>query len=79
MSKKANELWRIVKRMSMNESLDLKCKYCNSRNVIRFGVQKNKQQYFCKNCERKFNLNDTLTMMKTPVPVIASALSQYYN
>jgi len=32
----------------------LKCPYCESKYVIRFGQYKNKQIYFCKNCGKKY-------------------------
>ncbi len=55
------------------------CKYCGSPNVVKFGTFEGVQRYWCKDCERKFADNDALPKMKTPVTVIASALSCYYG
>jgi len=68
-----------VMKITMNEIREIKCKYCDSRNVVRFGTYKGTQQYFCKSCNRKFNLSDTLRKMKTPIRIIADALSMYYS
>lgn len=65
--------------MVVNEARGLKCKYCGSRNVVKFGTFKGVQRYFCKTCKRKFTLADTLLKMKTPITQIASALSCYYR
>lgn len=65
--------------MLTNNSLStIKCKYCNSPDVVKFGTYKGIQRYFCKNCKRKFVL-DTLPKMKTPMLWIASALDMYYR
>jgi len=66
-------------KMMIKEEKDLKCKYCDSRNVVKFGTFKGVQRYFCKACKRKFTLSDTLLKMKTPIKQIASALSCYYG
>ena len=47
----------------------IKCKYCNSPNIIKFGIYKGVQRYYCKDCKRKFVL-DTL-------PKSAEELRQY--
>ncbi|MDD5190761.1 MAG: hypothetical protein PHE50_06945 [Dehalococcoidales bacterium] len=55
------------------------CKYCHNAAVVKYGTFEGMQRYFCKSCQRKFADNDALPKMKTPVWVIASALSQYYD
>ncbi len=62
----------------MNEQ-PIECKYCHSTAVVKYGTFEGMQRYFCKSCQRKFADNDALPRMKTPVWVIASALSQYYD
>jgi len=57
----------------------MKCKYCNSPNVVKYGTYEGVQRYWCKDCKRKFADNDALPEMKTPVRHIASALSCYYG
>jgi len=56
----------------------IRCKYCGSPNIIKFGTYEGVQRYFCKNCKRKFVL-DTLPKMKTPMLWIAAALDMYYR
>ena len=57
----------------------IECKFCHSQAVVKYGTFEGMQRYFCKSCRRKFADNDALPKMKTPVWVIASALSQYYD
>ena len=56
----------------------IRCKYCNSPKVVKFGIYKGIQRYYCKDCNRKFVLN-TLPKMKTPVSWIAAAMDMYYR
>jgi transposase-like protein len=55
------------------------CKYCDSPNVIKFGMYNDVQRYWCKDCKRKFTELDTLPKMKTPIKEIGSALNMYYG
>ena len=57
----------------------MKCKYCDSTNVVKYGTFEGVQRYWCKDCKRKFADNDALPKMKTPKKVIASALSCYFG
>lgn len=49
--------------LQRNSISTLRCKYCQSPNVIRFGTHKGVQRYYCKDCKRKFVL-DTLPKAK---------------
>lgn len=79
MKKEVRKSLRDLLRLKRNEMEGLRCKYCGSLNVVRFGHFKGVQRYFCRYCNRKFTLADTLPKMKTPIPVIADALSSYYG
>jgi len=56
----------------------LKCKYCGSSNVVKFGTFNGIQRYWCKDCKRKF-VADKLPKMKTPTNHISAALSCYFG
>ena len=32
----------------------MKCKYCGSKSVVKFGTYKGVQRYYCKHCKRSF-------------------------
>jgi len=34
----------------------MKCKYCKNNNIISKGIVKNKQRYYCKDCNKTFRL-----------------------
>jgi len=57
----------------------IKCKYCNSGKIVKYGTFQGMQRYFCKDCRRKFADNDSLPKMKTPVWIISLALSCYFD
>lgn len=67
---------RMVKRFVLD---DFKCKYCSSSNLVLYGRQKGKQQWWCKDCKRKFAENTALPKMRSPVTHVGSAVQQYYN
>jgi putative transposase len=58
---------------------DITCKFCGSRNVIKYGHYRNIQRFFCKDCQRKFADNDALPDMKTPIDQVGTAISMYYE
>ena len=60
-------------------SQKLKCKYCQSDNVIKYGKYKNVQLYYCKDCHSKFKGDNTLFHMKTPANQVSSALNMFYE
>jgi len=57
----------------------MKCKFCNSNNVIKWGKQKGKQAYFCKDCKRKFIDNGNIEKMRTDLKIIAFAMDTYFE
>jgi len=56
-----------------------KCKFCDSKNIVKYGQYQGLQRYFCKDCERKFADNDALPHMKTPSFQVASVLDMFYE
>jgi len=54
-----------------NKITFIKCKYCNSPNIVKFGTYKGVQRYFCKDCKRKFKNDDSLLYGKVPADDIA--------
>jgi putative transposase len=58
---------------------DIVCKFCGSRNVIKYGHYRGMQRFFCKDCKRKFADNDALPDMKTPIDQVGTAISMYYE
>lgn len=63
----------------MISGTSLKCKNCESINVIKWGNYKGVQRYKCKDCNRKFKADDALFAMKTPAPQVSASLNMYYE
>lgn len=58
---------------------DVACKFCGSKNVIKWGTFRGIQRFWCKECQRKFADNDALPNMQTPIEQIGSAVGMYYE
>lgn len=59
--------------------VNIKCKFCGSNKVVRYGQQHGQQQYMCQDCGRKFSAKDTLEDKQTPTNIIGAALSLFYD
>lgn len=58
----------------------VKCKYCDSLDVFRFGFdRKGKQRFICNNCRRTFIDNKAPPRMRFPTEAIALALNLFYE
>ncbi len=55
------------------------CRYCGSKNVVKYGKYNEVQYLWCKDCKRKFTEKDTLFRMKVPINQIATAIGTYYD
>ena len=55
------------------------CKFCGSRQLVRYGRYNSIQRWFCKDCKRKFVDNHAPPGLRTPAVQIASALSMFYE
>ena len=58
---------------------EIRCKYCNSKNISKFGIHKNIQRWWCKECKRKFADNQSFPGTKMPLSAVHSALLMYYK
>jgi len=58
---------------------DITCKYCGSRHVIKWGRRRGIQQFYCKDCKRRFADNDALPRMQTPIEQVGAAVGMYYE
>lgn len=63
----------------ISQSNEVVCKYCQSKNVRKYGKYKDTQLYYCNDCKRKFTPNSNLFHMKVPANQVSSALSMYYE
>ena len=77
--KKAAKVLEDIIKMSIDIEKDRRCKFCNSRNIVRNGKRRGTQYWLCKNCGRGFVDNQALPKMKYPAEAIGSAIYQYYT
>lgn len=57
----------------------VKCRYCGSEGVVKFGSYKGVPRYWCKICKRKFKADNNPFNMRVPIEYISAALSMYYS
>ena len=58
---------------------EIACKYCNSDDIVKDGINTGEQYYLCRSCKRRFNLKDALIHMKTPASAVSAAVSMFYK
>jgi len=67
---------------SENENQEVKpfcCKFCGSENYIKYGVRNGKQNYLCKDCNRKFVDNQYFEYLKANPKIICATLDLYFK
>lgn len=61
----------------------VKCKFCNSKKVIKYGKRQNKyiikQCYLCNKCNRKFVEKDDLISRQFPPNIVEEALAMHHD
>ena len=57
----------------------IKCKFCGSTDVMKYGIRNGEQNYICKKCGRKFIAKDAPMGMRTPTEQIGASLNMYYD
>jgi putative transposase len=66
-------------RMIVNcEDSTIKCKFCNSTELVKNGHRKGTQYWICRECGKSFVANKALPKMKYPTDIIADAVYNYY-
>jgi putative transposase len=59
------------------------CKFCESDNIIKKGLRKNKnysiQTFLCKDCKKKFSINIGFEKMRATPQAITASMNLYFN
>jgi putative transposase len=73
--------WRdLEEKLPLNVSItEVRCKFCYSNNIIRYGHFRGMQRWWCKDCQRKFADNGATPYMKTNTVLVSTALGMYYE
>jgi transposase-like protein len=58
---------------------EIRCKYCGSSHIIKYGYLKNKQCWWCKECQRKFTNSKPLPGMKISFEAMRTALRMFFK
>jgi len=77
------EIRKQVESVVINQIDTNCCKFCNSKEIIKKGLRKNKtyslQVYQCRKCTKKFSINLGFERMKASPQVITSAMQLYFT
>lgn len=57
----------------------IRCKWCGSVDVMKYGSRKDVQEYICQKCGRKFIAKDAPYKSQTPAEQISAALAMFYD
>ena len=74
-----NEQTQTITENEIATTTKITCKNCGSDAVVKFGLYKDTQYYYCKVCKRKFKADNALFHMKVPAEYVSTALSEYYS
>lgn len=61
------------------ETITITCKYCGSKNVVKYGKKDGYQYYLCKDCGHTFAWNNAMPGMRYPPEEIAAAINMFYD
>jgi transposase-like protein len=61
------------------EGKTVRCKYCGTHEIVKYGSYKGIPRYFCKSCGRKFKDDDQVFHMSIPAAYIECVLNLYYS
>lgn len=65
LNKAAKVLEDIIK-LSIDIERDIRCKFCNSRDIVKNGHRKGTQYWLCKNCGHGFVANKSVPKSRYP-------------
>lgn len=65
--------------VSYTQIIDILCKFCGSKRVVKYGKKGDTQYYLCRDCKRTFAGNNALPGMRYPPDRIATALRLFYE
>ncbi|MFZ7131879.1 MAG: transposase [Eubacteriales bacterium] len=55
------------------------CKWCGSKDIVKYGKDKGEQEYLCKSCNRKFTNQDMPYGKRSTFEQIGTSISSYYD
>jgi transposase-like protein len=70
---------KVKQRISVKDADVSECKFCHSKNIMKYGTKNGKQNYMCKECNRKFVYNVDFENMKYRPKIIALTLDLYFK
>jgi transposase-like protein len=74
---------QVRKNIIIQEAAVSKCVFCQSENIKKFGIRRNKsgniQRFLCENCGKTFSINIGFEKMKYNPQAVTSAMQLYFS
>ena len=55
------------------------CKWCGSKDIMKYGIREGTQEYICRACRRKFSNSDTPFKERSTIEDIGRSISSYFD
>ena len=55
------------------------CKWCGSKDIMKYGIREGTQEYICRACRRKLSNNDTPFKKRSTIEDIGTSISSYFD
>lgn len=68
-----------LSQVSHTETCFITCKFCGSKNVVKYGKKGVIQYYLCKDCKHTFAGNNAIPKMRFPPDQVATAVNLFYD
>lgn len=68
-----------LQQQHFTEPVPIACKWCGSKDTMKYGIRDGVQEYICKACRRKFTNRDNPFGKRSTVEQIGTSISSYYD
>jgi len=75
----AVKFWLMLRERLSRSQDSVKCKWCGSISIIKYGHEAGKQVYKCRSCDSKFVLDDGFKRLKYDPKIITATLDLYFK
>ncbi|MBN1189902.1 MAG: IS6 family transposase [Dehalococcoidales bacterium] len=68
-----------LERSHYTQPEQIACKWCGSKDIMKYGIREGTQEYICRACHRKFSNTDTPFKKRSTIEDIGTSISSYYD
>jgi putative transposase len=68
-----------LERSHYTQPEQIACKWCGSKDIMKYGIREGNQEYICRACHRKFSNTDNPFKKRSTIEDIGTSISSYYD